>query len=129
MLRAGAEKAAEAVRSAGRPEMQYSQVRAVVTLLLSVFAIWDKPDLDPDGRLDDEKNLKKARLRVRVGLVFFAPLTVLLAALSATTNGLWWVAFSSGGPLLLLVLTRKISLARLPIVVVLLAFIPSPLLS
>lgn len=90
----------------------------------SIFSISQAPDVDPDGELYVDDNLRKARNRVRVGLAVFAPLTVLLAALSATVNGLWWVAFTCGGPLLLLMLTRKISLAKLPIIVILLAFIP-----
>lgn len=89
-----------------------------------IFSISQAPDVDPDGSLSVDGNLKKARHRVRVGLAVFVPLSVLLAAVSATANGLWWVAFSCGGPLLLLVLTRKTSLARLPIIVIILAFIP-----
>lgn len=96
----------------------------MLTPFLSIFSISQAPDVDADGRLSIDGNLKKARLRVRVGLAVFAPLTMLFAALSATVNGLWWVAFTCGGPLLLLALTRKTSLAQLPIIVILLAFIP-----
>lgn len=100
----------------------------MLTPFLSIFSISQAPDVDPDvdpdGRLFIDGNLKKARLRVRVGLAVFAPLTILFAALSATVNGLWWVAFTCGGPLLLLALTRKTPLAQLPIIVTLLAFIP-----
>lgn len=59
----------------------------MLTPLLSIFSISQAPDVDPDGEPFVDGNLKKARHRVRVGLAVFVPLTVLLAALSATVNG------------------------------------------
>lgn len=96
----------------------------MLTPFFPIFSISRAPDVDLDGELSFDDNLKKARVRVRIGLAVFVPLTMLFAAMSATVNGLWWVAFTCGGPLLLLALTRKTPLARLPIILILLAFVP-----
>lgn len=92
--------------------------------MLSIFSIRDAPDVDFNYEKSVEANLRIARLRVLRGLILFAPLTVLSALASASANGLWWVIFSSCAPVLLLLLVRKIPLARIHILLVVLTLIP-----